>query len=197
MRVICTFLCSLILSCSTSQTVKENSLCENCPDDSSGLYRIETLKRFVQNDLEWRLKVDSTFKYNFLECADTEISDDAGWFYLSKDSSRNHYHLISQGDYSTELWVVVVDKKNRIKHCFLGAASGGDGGDGFEIYSSLKGNVLKQTKVYTSIFMDSLKNDFTDSLQINRFFIEYLVKENGLEILKSDSVSEVSNWENN
>ncbi len=194
MRLICIFLCSLILNCSSSQAVKDKSLCETCPDDNSGQYKVEILSRFIRNDSKELLEVDSSFKNIFFKCSKNKISSNGEWFYFSKDESRNYYHLISQGDYSTELWVVAVNMNNSIEYCFLGAASGGDGGDGFEIYSSLKDSILRQTKVYTSIFMNSQKNDFTDSLKIDSISVEYLVKKKGLTILKTDSVSKVSNW---
>lgn len=195
MRVIYLLLCYLILSCSSSQVNQVKSLCESCPHDNSGNYQIETLNKFIHNELKGVLKVDSTFKAQFLKCSSTEITDEFEWFYLSVDKSRNYYHLIGAGDYSTELWVVAVTKNNNIEYCFLGAATGGDGGDGYEIYSILNDSILNQTKIYTSIFMDSLKNDFTDSLRTDSINVEYHIKENSLKVLKTDSISTVSKWE--
>ena len=189
MRVAYIFLCALILSCSNSQVGKDKSLCKDCLADNSGQYKAETLSRFIRNDLGNLFEVDSIFKSDFLKCSKTEISSEFEWFYLSKDENRNYYHLIGQGDYSTELWIVAVNKRNDIEYCFLGAATGGDGGDGYEIYSSLNDSILNQTKIYTSIFMDSLKNDFTDSLRTDSITLEYLNRDNDLVVIKADSVS--------
>ena len=197
MRLAYILLCALILSCSNGQIGKDKSFCKDCLTDDSGQYKAETLNRFIRNKLGKLFEVDSIFKSNFLKCSKTEILSEFKWFYLSKDKNRNYYHLIGQGDYSTELWVVAVNKRDGIEYCFLGAASGGDGGDGYEIYSNLNDSILSQTQIYTSIFMDSLKNDFTDSLRTDSIVLEYLVRDNDLVVMRTDSLSKISKWENN
>jgi hypothetical protein len=196
MRLKYVFLSFLILSCGSCLVRKDKSLCEACPNDNSGNYNVETLNKFMRNELNGVLKVDSAFTAQFLKCAKIEISNEIEWFYLSKDKIRNYYHLIGAGNYSTELWVVSTNINNNIEYCFLGAASGGDGGDGFEIYSFLKDSILNQYKIYTSIYIDSVKNDFTDSLRIDSVNVDYLVKGNSLSVIKKDSVSIKSKWEN-
>ena len=197
MRVICIFLCSLILGCSNSSTDETKPLCSECPENNSGHYQIETINNFIHNELIGVLKVDSTFKSHFLKCSNTEITNEFEWSYLSVDKDRNYYHLIGAGDYSTELWVVATDKNNEIDYCFLGASSGGDSGDGYETYSEIKGETLREHKVITSIFMDSQMNEFTDSLKTDSIYHKYKIDGKGLILLKSNSTSTVSKWENN
>jgi hypothetical protein len=61
----------------------------------------------------------------------------------------------------------------------------------------LNDSILNQTKIYTSIFMDSQKIDFTDSLRIDSIALEYLIRDNDLVVIKTDSVSKIPKWENN
>lgn len=181
------------IGCGNSTMQNAPKLCGHCVLDESGSYNAKTLVEIINtNSIKSLEPVDSTHKSLVSKC--TGISERNGFYFYSYNAARDLYGVIIEEDYSTSLFLVAFND-SAVKSCILVAATGGDGGDAYEISSLMKSDTLLKSEKITSVFINPETDDFTDSLRVDSINTSYLIQKNkSLHLFKSDTSSFIRKW---
>ncbi|MBV6484833.1 MAG: hypothetical protein KFKLKKLM_01358 [Flavobacteriales bacterium] len=191
--LIIIFYVAFFIGCGNRTLQNTPKLCEQCVIDENGSYTAKTLVEMTKaNSIKSLQPLDSIHKLLVSKC--TGISERNSFYFFSYDASRDLYSVIIEEDYSTSLFLLAFDS-NTVKQCFLVAATGGDGGDAYEVSSQFKIDTLLKTEKITSVFINPETDDFTDSLRVDSLNTSYLFDKNKtLKTLHSDSSAYIRKW---
>lgn len=187
-------ICNIVFfSCGINNFHNIPQLCDRCVLDQNDIYKAVTLVEMTEaNSIKSLQPIYNTHKISVSKC--TGISKKNNFYFYSYNATRDLYGVIIEEDYSTSLFLVAFNNGD-VKFCVLVAATGGDGGDAYEISSQIKSDTLFKSERITSVVINPETDVFTDSLRVDSIDSWYLIEKNkSTRLLKSDTSSCIRKW---
>lgn len=204
MRILIIILLIGLFSCSTTEKTEKkadlsNSCFEGFIENELDYFILDSIPALINEVLKPNnYTTDSALVEVISNCL-KDNTDNYGNYFRYYPMEKNQFGdlltFIRVDDHSYIMYMMSIDKSSCSPfYCIKVASSGGDGGDGYRLYSQMKNDTLSKVEIRYAAIIDEFTDMLTDSVDIDTIRSVSVLQGKKILLIKSDTISTKSSF---